>query len=285
MIADDHLNGESKFSESVTEISEKDLEEKIGERYITDIPKFTTGSELMSEAKLIEECLKISPKLRRALVPDNRPLPPEDAARRLYEALPELFAGADQTSISHTLRWAVKRYGIRVFECLTVALEDPKVSDPERYFGWITTTSKTVDLTFALERVRRKNPAPVEIDFPVNALGQIMAKVIARYAGAAKYNTWFASDKTRFRQEGDRVVIETTSRLAAERMETHMSSALRTAMQAAGFKSCKVRIVEALTGVLPEAAKTQITDITVSTAAMQHATGPGAYRDMGGTMR
>lgn len=272
-------NGESNHSVSEGEFLEEEFKNEFGEKFVKRVPKFTTGNENLTEQQIIEACLKISPKLRNALVPDNQPLNPEQAAKRLIEALPVLFPNADITSIGHTLRWAIRRYDIRVFECLTVALEDPKVSDPERYFGWVTTTSKKVNLRFALERVRRKNPPPVEIDFPLNSLGQEIARHLARHIGGAKYNTWFARDKTRFRQQGDKLVIETISSFAADRMATHLGSALRVAAGAVGFKTYKVAVIKTFTERMPEASRLSNSAITVSADAMALPIEPGNYPD------
>ncbi len=198
------------------------------------------------DREIIQEALAISPKLRKSLLGEEKTITPGEAVRRLYVALPELFPNSAGTNLGHTLRWAAQKYGIRVFEFIVVCIEDPKIRCPHKYFGKLVTSSAEIDLTTNLSRIRALNPPPVRVDLPKSRFGQMVANALLKTITVAKYSSWFNPAKVAFRHQGEALLIETTSHVIAERIETEFWPRILTAAKSIGLTTVRVRPVDAL---------------------------------------
>ena len=214
---------------------------------VDDVASNVTSPETdHADSEIIAKTLKISPRLRSALLYDDVAISPKEAIRRLYPALPSLFPNAHGTNIGHTLRWAIQKYGIRVFEVIAVCVEDPNVRSPHQYFGRLASQTEQADLTTNLARLRELNPPAPEIDLPKSPVAQTIAEAVSKAVSVSKYNAWFKSDETHFRQEGTNLIVETTNSLARDWIENRLWSGLKCAARTLGLESVKVRQVEQL---------------------------------------
>ena len=206
----------------------------------------TEAKRAFEDAKIVNQAIRLSPKLKAAIASEGEALSASEAARRIWQALPKLFPKAGDRSISHTFLWCAQRHGAGAFTRLAVALEDPKIKNPQKYFGWLATTADDVDLTAHLERIQHKpapeKPAATVLDVPGDSFGDEVAREIAGLIGVPKYNSWLARKNTRYAQSREGLVIETVSSVCLDRLNNHMSAQLRVAATRLGFNRVIIRM-------------------------------------------
>lgn len=200
-----------------------------------------------SEQEALSDALALSPKLRSALAPEGEGITVELARERISLALPTLFPRGEARSIGHTLLWCWQRHGASALVRLAVAIEDPKIKDPERYFGWLSTTTEAIDLSAQIARIRAKNPAPIRPQLPEDDFGRKAALAIIRGIGAAAYNSWLRPDETSYRQAkgrtgGDILVIETNSEFRRREVIVRFERRLREAAAELGLNGVDVAL-------------------------------------------
>jgi hypothetical protein len=120
----------------------------------------------------LHAAVRVSPRLA-ALVGDHLLKNPaaatlEDAAR-IIAAGPLLLPDAERNN-GLSVEWGWNRHGVRVIAMLAIALEDPEVRNPCKYFGWMATRDPVgaPDLRINLRRLlaRKGDLPPVETEPP-----------------------------------------------------------------------------------------------------------------------
>ena len=197
------------------------------------------------EAKVINDALELSPRLKAAMDPEDEGISAQQAGERIWSVLPDLFPNDGANSMNHTFLWCAQRHGAQAFVFLAVALEDPTVKDARKMFGWFATHPEKIDLSRNLERIKHK-PKPIEekpqtLNKPGNAFENKIAEVIAAVIGVAKYNSWFAPHSIRFRESGgNMLIIEHESSVARNYIPNNMSAELRIAAENLGYDGYRV---------------------------------------------
>jgi hypothetical protein len=197
--------------------------------------------EAQEDAKTIRMALDLSPKLAAALAPDGARVTPRLAGNRLNDALAELFPDGKARNIGHTFLWAARRFGAGAWLRLAIAVEDPAVKDPIRYFGWLATTDQAIDINGNIDRLRALHPPAMKLDAPRDSFGRAAAEAIADRLGVEVYNAWFDGQATRFAVSGDTLLIETESPAALRKFESFRDD-LNAAAGSLGFEGVTIRM-------------------------------------------
>jgi hypothetical protein len=237
-IKDDRLK-QSYFKESDTCTAIEDV--RAGPTEPPPPTAAPAASDLQEDAKTIRMALDLSPKLSAALAPDGARVTPRLAGNRLNDALAELFPEGKARNIGHTFLWAARRFGAGAWLRLAIAIEDPAVKDPIRYFGWLATTDQTIDIAPNIERLRALHPPPLKLDAPADDLGRAAAEAIAGRIGAETFNAWFDRKATRFGVFRGDLLIETESAAALRKMRD-LSADLNAAAGVLGFEGVTIRM-------------------------------------------
>jgi len=184
-----------------------------------------------------------------------------DLAANLGAMLPE-----PERNNGRTVAWGWRNHGQRMLVMLAVALEDPNIRHPARYFGSMATTSpgEVVDLRPNLRRIlgARTGAAGAEIPSPAPKTSPPAAPSVAplmaapgaddptwlaiaarlpRIIGDGPYGSWFA----RVGFEGlDKGILSLTTptSIAAERIKRDFVGALLRACELAGFACDRVLV-------------------------------------------
>lgn len=206
----------------------------------------SAAKQRMLDAKVLAKALDLSPALRSALDPDGGGVCAEQAAHRIWSALPKLFPADSAGSISHTFLWCANRHGAKAFLFLAVALEDPSVKDARKLFGWFATHPKKINLSRNLARIRHKpkriEPTDNKPNLPADSFEREIAEIIADEIGAPAYNSWLAPQSVRFTVKGDnRVRIEHESSIARKYLIERYGGALARAAERLGYSGYTVK--------------------------------------------
>ncbi|MEL7491704.1 MAG: hypothetical protein AAGJ73_13385 [Pseudomonadota bacterium] len=204
------------------------------------------AKQQLLDAKVLAKALDLSPSLTAALDPDGGGICPQQAAHRIWAALPGLFPDDSAGSIGHTFLWCAKRHGAKSFLFLAVALEDPTAKDRRKLFGWFATHPEQIDLTRNIARIRHKpkpiDPADDTPKLPADPFEREIAEIIADEMGAPAYNSWLAPQSVRFTVKGDhRVRIEHESKIARKYLIERYGSALARAAERLGYRGYTVK--------------------------------------------
>ena len=103
--------------------------------------KTTTGASAEMMRQELQTAVRVCPRLA-SLVGQHLLIDPTSASiedeARIIAAGPLLLPGAERNN-GLSVEWGWNRHGVRVIAMLAIALEDPKVRDPCKYFGWMAT--------------------------------------------------------------------------------------------------------------------------------------------------
>jgi len=103
----------------------------------------------------IRVCPELAPCVSNRLIENPLEPTPDDVAK-IIAAAEALLPDADRNN-GQTALWGYQRHGARIVAMLAVALKDPTVKNPGRYFGKLATwdNSRSLDLRLNLARVLR----------------------------------------------------------------------------------------------------------------------------------
>lgn len=235
----EHQNSPPESSVCSTDFSEENLEE--GRDSASTSNAEQEARQAHQDAKTVNQALSLSPQLRKLLAPENEPLSAIEALNRMPDALRTLFGSDRRGTALHTFKWALGRSGFEAFIQLAVALEDPMVKEPIRFFGKMATNAEPWDLTENIKRVREKNPAPMELDEPAGDQAKRFARILSASIGIGAYNSWFGSARTRYEFDGDTIRISVSSSFAADEIPNRFGKQLIEAVAKFG-DAMKLRI-------------------------------------------
>lgn len=137
------------------------------------------------------EIVSLSPTLTAALSHDAMNMltlgQPERAFQEIGEQIDQFLTDDHgRRNNRATWAWAVRRYGAKAIAMLGIAIEDPDVRCRHRFFGWLTTTADSIDLTPNLRRLQQRLPAPAPETVPPAIPG------LCRLLGQTLYQAWFS---------------------------------------------------------------------------------------------
>lgn len=178
----------------------------------------------------------------------------EDPSNASYGACAELEAIATrllpegERNNALTVRWGWERHGVRAAAMLAIALKDPRVANPCRYFGKLATSPATgqLDLRLNLMRARKwQKLAPAEPDAPLpnhwpsppgkdHPTWVAIAEVLAQHIRRGSFDTWFAPS-VGFVSLEDGVLTIAANPTAAERIGAEFRTHVLLAAEEAGF--------------------------------------------------
>lgn len=113
----------------------------------------TTRNALAELQAAVDLCPRLLPLVPPLLLETGLP-GPDFQPQELAVAAAALLPGSDRNN-DDTFRWAWSRHGVRALAMLAIALEDPSVKEPARYFGWMACreANNAPDLRFNLVRL------------------------------------------------------------------------------------------------------------------------------------
>lgn len=203
--------------------------------------------------------LEACPELSAILTPEvleNPSCAPFSAVAELESLANQLLPENDRNN-GLTVRWGWERHGVRAAAMLAIALKDPRVANPCRYFGKLATSPPTgqLDLRFNLMRALKwQKVAAVEPDAPLPsrwpeppgknhptwvAVAEALSKLIRRGA----FDTWFAPS-VGFVSLGEEVLTIAANPTAAMRIRTDFRQHLLRAAREAGLKVSSVVVLD-----------------------------------------
>ena len=206
----------------------------------------------------LKAALLICPRLA-ALVGDHILKDPASAGpadiARIAEAaerwLPEI-----RRNNALSVGWGWARHGVRVITMLAIALEDPRINDPGKYFGWMVTRTAAgaPDLRLNLARImREKGEVPAAAASPaahvddqdlvppaklMDAPGsedptwQAIDTALRGIIREGAYGSWFSRIGFHGLKDG-LLMLSTPSKLAADRIQREFAVAILQAAEAA----------------------------------------------------
>jgi len=205
----------------------------------------STGAAEMARQELLAAvriCPRLAALVRDAVLEDPASAGPADIARIADAAeawLPEI-----ERNNALSVGWGWARHGIRVIAMLAIALEDPAIQSPCKYFGWMVTRTAqgAPDLRLNLARIMRVKGEipPPEVVPPVALMAapgtddptwQAIAAALRAIVREGAYGSWFG--KVGFHGIDDGLLtLSTPSGIAADRIKREYMTAI---LQAAGF--------------------------------------------------
>ena len=202
----------------------------------------------------VQICPRLAALVRDSVLEDPASAGPADIAR-IGEAaetwLPEI-----ERNNALSVGWGWARHGIRVITMLAIALEDPKIKDPGKYFGWMVTRTAqgAPDLRLNLARImREKGEIPSPLPVPIVAAedeefvppAKLMAApgtedptwqaidtALRGIIREGAYGSWFSRIGFHGLKDGV-LMLSTTSKLAADRIQRDFVVAILQAAEAA----------------------------------------------------
>lgn len=163
---------------------------------------------------------------------------PDHAMREIGQQIDTLLStlSTDLTRRNNrsTWTWATRRYGVAAITMLGVAIDDPNVHCPARFFGWLATTSENIDLTANLERIRQRSSAP-----PSEASPPAFPE-LQRMLGHERYQAWFSA--TRLVMRGTDAVILAPTAFVAEWIRNNFCTELRLLAKKRRYSNIQVEV-------------------------------------------
>lgn len=206
----------------------------------------STGAAEMARQELLAAvriCPRLAALVRDAVLEDPASAGPADIARIADAAeawLPEI-----ERNNALSVRWGWARHGIRVIAMLAIALEDPAIQSPCKYFGWMVTRTAqgAPDLRLNLARIMRVKGEipPPEVVPPVALMAapgtddptwQAIATALRAIVREGAYGSWFG--KVGFHGIDDGLLtLSTPSGIAADRIKREYMTAILQAAEVA----------------------------------------------------
>jgi hypothetical protein len=206
----------------------------------------------------LEVCPRLKPYVDARLAEDPASATPQDAGRFAHVAQQLLPEGDRNNGV--TLLWGWDRHGARVVAMLAIALEDPKVENPCRYFGgFVVKDGTNLDLRLNLRRMLRARgmASPAQVlaapgaDHPTwLAIG---GELRARIREGA-WGSWFSRVGFTALEDGV-LVLSSPSGLAVQRIKDEFGREIRAAARAAGFEVLKVMVTRSTAPPAAEASR------------------------------
>lgn len=193
----------------------------------------------------LRAAFQVSPRIAAlvgpAAVADPASVTPADLARvaaAVDDLLPERERNNDQT-----FAWALKRHGVRAIAMLAIAIEDPDVRSPCKYFGRMASYepkgAPDLRLNFARVLKAKGDIPPAEpppalmaapgVDDPV---WQKIAEPLRRLVREGAYGSWFGRIGFHGIDEGV-LTLSTLSQIAADRIKRDYIDAILHAAEVA----------------------------------------------------
>ena len=188
---------------------------------------------------------QVSPRIVALVSPrvlaDPLSASPSDIAR-IAEAVGDLLPEPERNN-GQTFAWAVKRHGLRAIAMLAIAIEDPDVRSPCKYFGKMASyePAGAPDLRLNFARILRSKgdaPAPSAATL-MEAPGQddpcwrrIDAELV-RIVRTGAYGSWFG--RVGFHGLRDGVLqLSTPNTISADKLRAEFMDHIRKAAEMAG---------------------------------------------------
>lgn len=206
-------------------------------------------SEGSAPAEMVRQELRaafqVSPRIAALVGPgavaDPASVTPADLARvaaAVDDLLPERERNNDQT-----FAWALKRHGVRAIAMLAIAIEDPDVRSPCKYFGRMASYepkgAPDLRLNFARVLKAKGDIPPAEPPPPLMAapgvddpVWQKIAEPLRRLIREGAYGSWFGRIGFHGIDEGV-LTLSTLSQIAADRIKRDYVDAILHAAEVA----------------------------------------------------
>jgi hypothetical protein len=190
----------------------------------------------------VQVCPRLAPLVPAHVLADPASAGPADAAR-IAAAADELLPEAERNN-GLSVSWGWRRHGPRVIAMLAIALEDPAIRNPCKYFGWMATRDPegAPDLRLNLARIMRVKgeiPAPPEPAALMDSPGaedprwQAIDAELQRLVRQGAYGSWFGRIGFHGIDSGV-LTLSTLSGVAADRIKRDFLPAILEACEAAG---------------------------------------------------
>lgn len=221
-----------------------------------DNPANASAAEMAHQELLaaVQICPRLAALVRDGILQDPASASPADIAR-IAEAAETWLPEIDRNN-ALSVGWGWARHGIRVITMLAIALEDPKIKDPGKYFGWMVTRTAqgAPDLRLNLARIMREKgdiplPLPVtvvpaddeELAAPAKLMDapgtedptwQAIDTALRGIIREGAYGSWFSRIGFHGLKEGV-LMLSTPSKLSADRIQREFVVAILQAAEAA----------------------------------------------------
>jgi len=141
----------------------------------------------------LQACPELSGCVSAQIIENPLCATPEDAAK-IADAAEALLPQTDRNN-GDTALWGFRRHGARIAVMLAVALKDPNVQNPSKYFGALATwdTSRSLDLRLNLARLLR-DPGRVPPQPPSPPIGETIVANTALTGPGSDDPVWVAID-------------------------------------------------------------------------------------------
>jgi hypothetical protein len=190
----------------------------------------------------VQVCPRLAPMVPPHVLADPASAGPADAAR-IAAAADELLPETERNN-ALSVSWGWRRHGPRVIAMLAIALEDPAIRNPCKYFGWMATRDPegAPDLRLNLARIMRAKgeiPAPPEPAALMDSPGaedprwQAIDAELQRLVRQGAYGSWFGRIGFHGIDSGV-LTLSTLSGVAADRIKRDFLPAILEACEAAG---------------------------------------------------
>ncbi len=224
------------------------------------VPPATSGHAEMVRQELqaaLRVCPRLTPLVPDHIVKDPASATPEDAAR-IIAAAPLLFPEAERNN-GLSVSWGWSRHGVRVIAMLAITLEDSKVHNPCKYFGWLATRDPrgAPDLRLNLRRILLEKGDIPPIETPASDITADLSGAVAepaplmfapgvddppwpeidtalrRLIREGAYGSWFSRIGFHGLEDGV-ITLSTPTNLAADRIKKDYIPAILAAAESAG---------------------------------------------------
>ncbi len=197
----------------------------------------------------VQVCPRLAALVGDHILADPASAGPADVAR--IAAAAETWLPEIERNNALSVGWGWARHGPRVIAMLAIALEDPAIQSPCKYFGWMVTRSAqgAPDLRLNLARIMRvkgeippadqipaPEPAPLPLMFAPGASDtpwpEINAEIL-RLIKMGAHGSWFGG--VGFHGISDGVItLSTPTGIAADRIKRDYVEAIKLAAEAVG---------------------------------------------------
>jgi hypothetical protein len=190
----------------------------------------------------VQVCPRLAALVGDHILADPASARPSDIAR--IAAAAETWLPEIERNNALSVSWGWARHGPRVIAMLAIALEDPAVQNPCKYFGWMVTRSAqgAPDLRLNLARIMRVKGTIPEPDGPPPALmeapgsedpkWQAIDGALRKIVREGAYGSWFSRVGFHGLTDG-LLTLSTPSQVAADRIKRDYLTAILQAAEAA----------------------------------------------------
>jgi len=191
----------------------------------------------------VQVCPRLAPLVPAHVLADPSSAGPADAAR-IAAAAAELLPETERNN-ALSVTWGWRRHGPRVIAMLAIALEDPAIQNPCKYFGWMATRDPegAPDLRLNFARIMRAKgeipavppPPPALMDSPgaEDPKWQAIDAELQRIVRQGAYGSWFGRIGFHGIEAGV-LTLSTLSGVAADKIKRDFVPAILEACDAAG---------------------------------------------------